>query len=78
MQSEPLKLLSHAINSKILVKLKNGQEYRGILKRCDNSMNLVLAEAEEVNNTGSITRYGKIFIRGSSILYIKIENKTIL
>jgi len=77
LRSEPLKLLNRAINSKVLVKLKSGQEYIGILERCDNCMNLILADAEETNNGDPIARYGKIFIRGNNVLYIKIETPVI-
>lgn len=36
-------------------------------------MNLILVEAEELNNGDPVARYGKILIRGNNILYIRLE-----
>ncbi|MCS7385654.1 MAG: hypothetical protein DRJ18_02355 [Candidatus Methanomethylicota archaeon] len=69
----PLRLLNRAVNSRVHVKLKSGHEYAGILERCDNCMNLILVEAEELNNGDPVARYGKILIRGNNILYIRLE-----
>lgn len=72
MPSEALKLLGKSVNQNILVKLKDGYEYTGILARWDEYMNLVIMEAREVKEEGSQTtiNYGCIFIRGNNILYI--------
>ncbi len=70
----PLKVLEKCLDSPILVKLKDGSEYIGRLERSDISMNLILSEAKQVNESHEmIANYGKILIRGSNILYISVE-----
>jgi len=71
LERQPLKLLSKALNNLVLVKLKNKKEYVGRLTEMDVYMNIVLAEAEEIEDDKPIARYGEIFIRGNNILYIK-------
>ncbi|MCS7097876.1 MAG: hypothetical protein NZ922_02730 [Candidatus Methanomethyliaceae archaeon] len=71
MPSETFRLLNKAINSQILVKLKDGHEYIGNLVKFDQTMNLVLTDAMETVDDGSpLAKYGKILVRGSNILYI--------
>ncbi len=70
----PLKLLEKSMESRILVKLKDGSEYIGVLERSDISMNLILSDAKQINeNLELVANYGKILIRGSNILYISID-----
>ncbi len=73
MRSEPLRMLNKALHSQILVKLKDGHEYLGRLEKFDNCMNLILTDAEEAldGGTTTVTKYGKILIRGNNILYIR-------
>ena len=59
------------MKNKILVKLKDGHEYTGRLIETDAYMNLVLTEAEELEDGEAIARFGEVFIRGNNILYIK-------
>src|SRR3989442_6633226 len=44
---KPLSLLNQRINSNVIVELKGGRVYRGILERFDPHMNLVLRIAQE-------------------------------
>src|SRR5439155_9663989 len=44
---KPLSLLNQRINSNVMVELKGGRGYRGILGGFDPHMNLVLRAAEE-------------------------------
>lgn len=70
----PLRLLSKSVSSIVLVKLKDGTEYIGRLEYCDPSMNLVLSDAKEVDEDSKlIANLGKIFIRGSNILFISVD-----
>jgi small nuclear ribonucleoprotein (snRNP)-like protein len=66
----PLNVLMHSLNGNVIVKLKNNDEYRGKMSRCDNYMNIILEEATEVSNSDLIANYGSIFIRGNNVLYI--------
>lgn len=70
----PLKLLEKSQNGIILVKLKDGSEYIGKLEKSDISMNLILADAKQVNEKKEpIANYGRILIRGSNVLYISVD-----
>jgi len=70
----PLKYLRSAINQIVLVKLKDGTEYVGVLELVDNTMNVVLADCEEIDPNGNpATKYGRVLIRGSHILFVSIN-----
>jgi small nuclear ribonucleoprotein len=74
----PLKMLGRAVNTKVTVRLKSGDEYTGILEKCDPNMNLVIVDAEELNNGTVIAKYGRIFIRGNNILYVKLDSTQVI
>lgn len=71
MENQPIKILRKAIDGIVLVKLKDGKEYRGRLKEIDVYMNLVLEGAEELEDGKPTAKYGEVLIRGNNILYIK-------
>ncbi len=73
-KSDPLKMLMKAVNGEVVVRLKDGRSCRGILEKCDQCMNLLLNDAEEINeNEGPIAKYGKVLIRGSNILFVRLR-----
>jgi len=76
-RTEPLKLLSRNLNEEVVVKLKDGRTCRGVLENCDNYMNLILRDAEEVDDSGCNTevKYGKVLIRGNNILWITLSRR---
>ncbi len=70
----PLKYLRSAVNQIVLVKLKDGTEYIGVLELVDNTMNVVLADCEEIDSNGNPqAKYGRVLIRGSHILFVSIN-----
>ncbi len=70
----PLKMLRDSRGNKILVKLKDGSEYVGKLEVSDNTMNLILSECVEVKEGSEpVAKYGKVLIRGSTILYVLVD-----
>jgi len=72
--SSPLKYLRGAVNQIVLVKLKDGTEYVGVLELVDNTMNVVLTNCEEIDSDGKpIAKYGRVLIRGSHILFVSIN-----
>jgi len=68
---QPLKILNTSKNSTILIRLKDGTEYKGRLKEADYYMNLILEDAKEIVDGNKIAKYNEIFIRGNNILFIK-------
>lgn len=72
----PLKTLKSAVGKPILVKLKDGSEYVGILEQTDETMNLVLRDCTEVSEGSNEikVKYGTVLIRGSNVLYVSVGN----
>jgi small nuclear ribonucleoprotein len=68
--SRPLDVLGRSLNSQVLIKLKGGREFRGVLESFDMHMNLVLNDAEKLEDGESTTRLGVVLIRGDNIVYI--------
>lgn len=67
----PLTILQNAQNSEILLRLKDGTEYKGLLKEIDAYMNMILEDATEIMEGSPVAKYNEIFIRGNNLLFIK-------
>ncbi|MFX0002379.1 MAG: LSM domain-containing protein [Candidatus Hodarchaeota archaeon] len=67
----PLQILQNSQGSVILLRLKDGTEYRGLLKEIDAYMNMILEDATELMEGQPIAKYNEIFIRGNNLLFIK-------
>jgi small nuclear ribonucleoprotein len=61
-------VLDKAKGKEILVKLKNGEEIRGILRALDLHLNLWIEDAE-VEKNGKKTKLGSLLVRGDTIVY---------
>ena len=70
----PIKALEQQLQEVVSVKLKDQRIFRGHLTRCDQYMNLTLADAEELQDDEVTAKYGQILIRGNNILWIQISN----
>ncbi len=68
--SRPLDALNAARDQKVLVELKNGREYTGILKSFDIHINTVLDNAQERVDGEATRSLGRLFIRGDAVLVI--------
>ncbi|MCR4335469.1 MAG: LSm family protein [archaeon] len=68
--SRPFDLLSDSIGKGVLVELKGNVSYRGTLKAFDVHMNIVLEDAEKLENGESKTKFGKLILRGDNVLLI--------
>ena len=66
----PFDLLNSAMDKSVLVQLKGDKQLRGTLKTFDQHMNLVLNDAEELENDKVKTKIGSVIIRGDNILYV--------
>eukprot|EP01067_Filipodium_phascolosomae_P007697 Filipodium_phascolosomae@DN6267_c0_g1_i1.p1 len=74
----PLSLLKAAQNQPMLVELKNGETYSGVLTGCDLFMNLHMREIVCTSRDGD--RFWKIqecYIRGNNIKYLRIPEEVI-
>jgi len=70
MTTRPFDLLNDSIGKDVLVVLKENLKIRGTLKAFDVHMNIVLENAEILENDEARTKYGKIIVRGDNILLI--------
>lgn len=64
------RILVESIGSVVLVKLKGNREVRGKLKSFDQHLNIVLEDAEEIREDGSLRKLGTIVIRGDNVVLI--------
>jgi|YelNatPaOPRAMG01_1025707.scaffolds.fasta_scaffold10651_7 small nuclear ribonucleoprotein (snRNP)-like protein len=77
----PLELLSRLkeMGVEVAVKLKDGSEYRGVVEEIDLAMNMILDKAIQVSEDGNpLVNYGRIFIRGSNIMYVAVQGDKVI
>jgi len=67
---KPLDVLQQSLHKPVLVEMKGGHAFRGVLDGFDQHLNLVLTSAEEVGKDGTTPRAGATLVRGDSIVYI--------
>ncbi len=70
MVKRPFDLLNEALGREVLIQLKNGMQIRGTLLAFDAHMNLTLDNAEEIEGTETKRRFGKILIRGDTVILV--------
>jgi len=71
----PLTTLQKNTKKSVIVRLKNDVEYKGKIDNVDSYMNLIMSNAEELNNGKTVEKYGRIILRGNNVLFIKLENE---
>jgi small nuclear ribonucleoprotein len=67
---KPLSLLNQSISQNVMVELKGGRGYRGILDGFDPHMNLVLKNAEELLNNETTRKVDLAIVRGDNVIYV--------
>jgi small nuclear ribonucleoprotein len=67
---KPLQILNQNINNQVLVELRGGRGYRGILDGYDPHMNLVLRNAEEIMGNETKRKIDIAIVRGDNVIYI--------
>lgn len=70
LSNRPFDLLNDSIGKEVLVVLKGEVSMRGMLKAFDVHMNIVLENAEELEDGKLKTKYGKLILRGDNVLLI--------
>ncbi|XP_045595582.1 small nuclear ribonucleoprotein F [Procambarus clarkii] len=67
----PKPFLNQLTGQAVIVKLKWGHEYKGILVSVDGYMNLQLANTEEYIDGQSTGSLGEVLVRCNNVLYIR-------
>jgi small nuclear ribonucleoprotein len=68
---KPLKILHASLNNRVMVELRSGRGFHGMLDGYDvPHMNLVLKNAEEIINGESSTKHNTVIVRGDNIIYV--------
>ncbi|MBN1390690.1 MAG: small nuclear ribonucleoprotein [Candidatus Thermoplasmatota archaeon] len=70
MPVKPLTALNKAISSRVIVELRAGREFRGVLDGFDLHLNLVLKNSEEIIDGEIVSRADSIIVRGDNVIYI--------
>ncbi len=70
MAKRPLDVLNKALQTPVLVRLKGGREFRGVLNGYDIHMNIVLENAEEIQNGEVVRKLGNVIIRGDTVVFV--------
>ena len=72
-QSRPLDTLNAARNKRVILELKNGKQYIGVLRAFDIHINIVLENAEERESGELKRKLGNVFVRGDTIILISSD-----
>lgn len=71
MGKRPLDILHNALNQRVVVEMRAGRSFRGTLDGYDHPhMNLVLKDAEEVQNGNLVRKLSNVVVRGDGIVCI--------
>ena len=71
----PFTTLQKNVKKTVIVRLKNEVEYKGKMKNVDSYMNLIMADAEELNDGKTVGKFGRVILRGNNVLFIKLEDE---
>ncbi len=67
---KPLAILGKAANNNVIVVLRGKKEFRGVLDGYDQYMNVVLKNAEELQEGQPVAKHRMAIVRGDNIIYI--------
>ena len=71
-------LLASGVESPVLVEVKSGETYNGVLERADYYMNLKLKDVVCTSaDAATFQKMKECFIRGNSIKYIRFPKTTV-
>lgn len=66
----PFDVLNSSLNNSVIVGMKGGYEFRGVMAAYDVHMNIVLEKAEQIVNGEVKKGLGTVLLRGDSVTYI--------
>lgn len=66
----PLDALNVAKGKSVVVELKNGSVIRGVLIAFDIHLNVVLDDAEQLEENEVSRKFGRLLIRGDTVILI--------
>ncbi|MEM4366955.1 MAG: LSM domain-containing protein [Candidatus Anstonellales archaeon] len=69
-EKRPFDVLTSSLNNNVIVGLKGGIEFRGVLVAYDVHMNIVLEKAEMVVQNEVKKGFGRVLLRGDSVIFI--------
>ena len=68
---KPLKVLHESLDKRVIVELRSGRSYHGILDGYDvPHMNLVLKNADEMRKGEAVSKHPIVIVRGDNIIYV--------
>jgi small nuclear ribonucleoprotein len=68
---KPLKILHGSLSKRVMVELRSGRSYQGILDGYDvPHMNLVLKNADEIIKGELHGKHNTVILRGDNIIYV--------
>lgn len=69
-EKRPFDVLNNSLNKPVIVGLKGGIVFRGIMVSYDVHMNVVLEKAEQIVNGETTKGLGTVLLRGDSVIYL--------
>ncbi|HLC69003.1 MAG TPA: LSM domain-containing protein [Candidatus Bilamarchaeaceae archaeon] len=69
-EKRPFDILNNSLNNTVIIGLKGGVEFRGVMVAYDVHMNIVLEKAEQLENGEVKKGIGTVLLRGDSVTYI--------
>ncbi len=68
--NKPLSVLNKNIGNHIIVELRYGKEYRGVLEGYDPHLNLVMKDVKEFIDGEETRTLKKALVRGDNVVYV--------
>ena len=69
-KQRPLDVLQRSLNARVIVEMRVGREYRGVLDGFDPHLNVVLRNAEEVIYGNVARTFPVAIVRGDNVVFI--------
>ena len=57
-----------------ILKMKNGEIYRGLLLNAEDTMNMTLSDVVKTARNGQVSKIPTVYLRGSSVRFISLPD----